>query len=159
MENNATPGVNECVYHVSWVAYIRPVLTFIVVSLVIIAFLSRRDNELNTVMYLLVAFSASLMVMRLIYLKTMRLVINDDGIYLFSGIFPWTKGMTGTLWRDVAEAVYYTGFISWAFNSYRICVRHRFTKTSELVIPSVKNGNKAAMEINGILSRKFINVP
>jgi hypothetical protein len=159
MENNATPGVNEHVYHVSWVAYIRPVLTFIVVSLVFVAFLSRRDNELDTVMYLLVAFSASLMVIRLIYLKTMRLVINDQGVYLFRGIFPWTKGMTGTLWRDVADAVYYTGFFSWAFNSYRVVINHRFTKTSELVILSVRDGNKAVMEINDILSRKFINTP
>ncbi|MEH5143229.1 hypothetical protein [Enterobacter cloacae] len=159
MENNATHGANERVYHISWVAYIRPIAVFIIVFLIVQAFRDPRNTTLNIIVYVLLAGLASLLVMRLIYLKTMRLVINDDGVYLFSGIFPWTKGMTGTLWRDVAEATYYTGFISWAFNSYRICVRHRFTKTSELMIPSVKNGNKAAMEINGILSRKFINVP
>ncbi|STT78419.1 Uncharacterised protein [Klebsiella pneumoniae] len=124
------------------VAYIRPIFIFIIVFLIVQAFRAPHNTTLNVIVYILLAGLASLLVMRLIYLKTMRLVINENGVYLFSGIFPWTKGMTGTLWRDVAEAVYYTGFISWAFNSYRICVRHRFTKTSELVIPSVKDGNR-----------------
>lgn len=159
MENNATPGVKELVYRISWVAYIRPVLTFIIVLMVILAFYDARDSVISAATYLLMAVSVSLLVMRLIYLSTMRLVINDDGVYFYRGIFPWTKGMTGTLWRDVADAAYYTGFISWAFNSYGICVRHRFTKTSEIVIPCVREGNKAVMEINVILSRKFINVP
>lgn len=39
-----------------------------------------------------------------------RIYLNDDGIWLSSGIFPWNKGIYGLNWRDISDAIYQTGF-------------------------------------------------
>lgn len=58
------------------------------------------------------------------------------------------KRSDGVRWRDVESAMFYTGFVSWAFNSYAVRVGHRFTKTSELYLRHVRCGRSAVEHIN-----------
>jgi hypothetical protein len=67
---------------------------------------------------------------------------------LFRGILPWNKGVAGVKWRDVEDAVFYTGFLSWAFNSHSLRVGHRFTKASEIFLGNVRHGRQAVEHIN-----------
>ena len=56
--------------------------------------------------------------------------------------------MSDVKWRDLEDAVYFTGFLSWALRSYTIRIGHRFTKTSEIVLPNIARGNLAVEHIN-----------
>jgi len=85
---------------------------------------------------------------RLFYLKSVYVYTDHAGVWLYSGILPWNRGINGVKWRDLEEASYYTGFLSWLFKSYTIHVGHRFTKTSEIIVHNLNRGNKAVEDIN-----------
>ncbi|MBK0019459.1 SoxR reducing system RseC family protein [Kosakonia sp. S42] len=155
MENTGISQGESHEYRMSWLAYVVPFLTFIVITLVGFS-ISRSVTPAASILgYILIALSFLIFILKVMFIKTLKLYINNDGVYLFKGIFPWTKGVIGTTWRDISDANYYTGFISWATKSYRVRVGHRFTKTSELVIPHIKHGNKAVIEINEIINAKY----
>ncbi|NWA64086.1 hypothetical protein HX773_24620 [Pantoea sp. B9002] len=136
------------VYRMSIMAYIKPVGIFLIFFLIGFS-LSQSVNQLASLAGYLIFFMALIKLScDFIYTKTLRLYLNQDGVFMYRGIFPWTKGVVGTIWRDISDANYYTGFINWATKSYRVRVGHRFTKTSEIIIPHVKNGHEAVMEIN-----------
>ncbi|MFD4840967.1 hypothetical protein ACFWP0_25935 [Achromobacter sp. NPDC058515] len=80
--------------------------------------------------------------------RAVKLYLNDQGIWVSVGILPWTKGTNGVHWRDVDSAYFLPGFFAWAFKSYRIWVDHRFTKTREISLGSVANGNRFVEAIN-----------
>ena len=159
MENTTTSGKLSHIYRMSWLAYIRPAVTFIILLLIAIALSNSKTPALSIAGYVLIVLSIIFLVLRVIFINTLKLIIDEDGVYLFRGIFPWTKGTTGTIWRDISDANYYTGFISWASKSYRVRIGHRFTKTSELFIPHIKDGNKAVMIINEVINKKYNNTP
>jgi hypothetical protein len=56
--------------------------------------------------------------------------------------------MAGVKWRDVEDAVYFPNFLSWLLKSYTVRIGHRFTKSSEIVLPHIAYGHKAVMHIN-----------
>ncbi|HHU1575966.1 TPA: hypothetical protein ACUA4C_004873 [Escherichia coli] len=152
-------------YLLSWVAYVKPVLTIILLIILCLwAIHIQRsvDTRLTNIIentglwfipYVLIVISSLLFVLRIIYLSKIRLYLNQNGVYVKRGIFPWTKGVYGTAWRDIADANYYTGFIPWLTKSYCVRVGHRFTKTSEIVVPNVSKGHEAVMKINDVINR------
>ncbi|EMK8420464.1 hypothetical protein V9O75_003645 [Shigella sonnei] len=152
-------------YRLSWMAYVKPVFTTFVLIAGCVAMIRAQtsvDSRLASVLnntglwfipYALIVLFSLLFVLRLVYLSKVRLYLNENGVYVRRGIFPWTKGVYGTAWRDIADANYYTGFIPWLTKSYRVRVGHRFTKTSEIVVPNVSRGNEAVMKINGTINR------
>lgn len=77
------------------------------------------------------------------------LYMDDSGIWLRRGVLPWSKGVVGVKWRDLDGALYFTGFVSWATNSYTVHLGHRFTKSSEIHISHMHAGKKAVETING----------
>ena len=64
--------------------------------------------------------------------------------------------MNGVKWRDLEDAVFFQNFFSWLFKSYTVRVGHRFTKTSEIVLPHIANGNRVVEHIND-LHRKVLS--
>lgn len=79
---------------------------------------------------------------------SIKLYYDEDGVWLYSGIFPWNKGSNGIKWRDLDTALYTTGFTSWALRSYRIILSHRFTKDAEIILKDIKNGDVFVKEVN-----------
>jgi hypothetical protein len=69
-------------------------------------------------------------------------------VWVFRGILPWSKGVSGVKWRDLEDAVFFPNFLSWLLRSYTIRVGHRFTKTSEIVLPNIARGHEAVAHIN-----------
>lgn len=108
-----------------------------------------------------VAFLAALAlcVYQVLYLRSLRLFTDNEGVWLYRGILPWNKGIIGVKWRDVEDAVYLTGFVSWAFNAHSVRIGHRFTKTSELTIANVKDGRDAVAHINEVHGAKLAGMP
>ncbi|SKB71293.1 hypothetical protein [Luteibacter sp. 22Crub2.1] len=136
-------GVPATAFRLSWVAYVRPVVT-LAAALVIAWFLPVLYRSILAVLAL------AWFVYSVMEAREVRLFVNDDGIWVSSGILPWNRGVSGVKWRDLDEASFHTGFFSWAARSYRVRIGHRFTKSSEILLMHVHEGNRAVAEINGI---------
>lgn len=121
----------------SWTAYVVPTAISLFLLLII--------SSVNTALVILPLLYA---IYSILMIKSYELYSDDDGVWICSGIFPWNKGINGVKWRDLDDATYYTGFMSWALKSYTIKVSYRFTKDSELFLNHMKVGDKAVMSIN-----------
>lgn len=81
-------------------------------------------------------------------LRSYQLYYDDIGVWIYSGVLPWKRGITGVKWRDLDEAVFYNSFWSWISRSYTIQLKHRFTKASEIIETNMANGKQVAVNIN-----------
>lgn len=142
--NETSGGIPHHEFRLSWVAYILPLIVFFVLCGLCVGLVT-FNQPLG-----LIAIIATLLIFiyQVLYLRSTILFTDNNGVWVFRGVLPWNKGVTGVKWRDVEDAVFYTGFVSWAFNSYRVRIGNRFTKASELLIFNVKDGKAAVSHIN-----------
>ncbi len=78
----------------------------------------------------------------------MVLYYDEVGVWVYSGVLPWKKGIAGVKWRDMDDASFEQGFWSWVTRSYTIRIGHRFTKSSEIVLSNIGNGKNAVGTLN-----------
>jgi hypothetical protein len=97
--------------------------------------------------------SALLVGYRFLLVRSVQLYYDDVGVWLYSGVLPWKKGVSGVKWRDMDEATFVNGFWSWATRSYTVRIRHRFTKDSEIVLTNIARGKDAVATINARLQQ------
>lgn len=95
--------------------------------------------------------SALLVAYRFLLVRSVQLYLDDVGVWVYSGVLPWKKGVAGVKWRDMDEATFVNGFWSWATRSYTVRIRHRFTKDSEIVLTNIARGKDAVATINARL--------
>jgi len=159
-------------WKVSWVGYIRTIFStliraviYLVISSIVLNILT-AISSLNLAPYqqelkiIAIAFVVFSLLLNLLYARSISLYYDDVGVWYFSGIFPWSKGVSGVKWANIDEATYKTGFLSWAFKSYEVTIRHKYTKSNEIVLPYIFKGNDAVMSINSVLeSRGYNNIP
>lgn len=135
-------------YRLSWLAYLRPLFWSGVFLAVVYLF------SLSSMHWGFLAGAVGLIVVNLIYrflvLRSVVLFVDDQGVWVYSGILPWSKGVGGVRWRDVEDARYNPGFLGWILRSYAVRVGHRFTRGNEIVLPSVKGGDRAVAQINAL---------
>lgn len=145
----------------SWVAYLRlviPTVILLIGSMFVMSVLvllletvtdMQKDSSIPTGLYLVALIGTiAYVVIGILTIRSYKLFYDDEGIWVYSGIFPWNKGISGIKWRDLDEAVYRTGFISWAAHSYNIRLSHRYTKSSEILLSDMTDGDKAVATIN-----------
>ncbi len=131
-------------YGVSWLAYVMPtLLTLVGVGLG--GLLTYYQPYLGVAVIVLVL---ALYVYNFLMLRSIRLYADEMGVWLFRGILPWAKGVSGVKWRDLDEAVFYQTFVGWVFKSYNLRIGHRFTRGSEILASGVFRGDAAVREIN-----------
>jgi hypothetical protein len=97
---------------------------------------------------LVLAISALLVGYRFLLVRSVQLYCDDAGVWVYSGVLPWKKGVSGVKWRDMDEATFVNGFTSWATRSYTVRIGHRFTKDSEIVLTNIARGKDAVAAIN-----------
>lgn len=138
----------------SWTAYIGTLVlgALLFFGLLPLAF---QWNELAAAAVF--AASALLVGYRVLMIRSYRLYYDDVGVWLFRGILPWSKGVSGVKWRDMDEASFVQGFWSWLLKSYTIRIGHRFTKSSEIVLTSMDRGNLAVATLNTRLQQMIRN--
>jgi hypothetical protein len=85
---------------------------------------------------------------KVLLLRSYKLYYDDVGVWLYSGVLPWKKGVSGGKWRDLDESVYFQTLWSWLFMSYSKRIGHRFTKSSEILLTHMARGHESAMAIN-----------
>jgi hypothetical protein len=97
---------------------------------------------------LVLAAAFALMGYKVLTIMSVHLYCDDNGIWLYSGVLPWNKGISGVKWRDLDEATYFQAMWSWMFGSYSMRVGHRFTKSSEMLLTHIARGHDAVIAIN-----------
>lgn len=142
------PEGRHATARVSWNAYITTNIVPLFM-LVIGAFMAFSFVWFGTALCLI----ASLLIANnVLELRSIRVYTDDEGVWLSSGFLPWDKGVGGVKWRDLEDATYYRKFTSWALKSYTIRIGHRFTKTSEIILPNIRYGDLMVMHINQLHS-------
>ncbi len=131
----------------SWVAYVAISASYLLLAAIVGGIIYAASNN-PAYAAVGVAIVALIYLIQFAQLRSYRLYVDRDGVWIFSGIFPWSKGTQGVRWRDLDDAVYFTNFVSWFTQSYNIVIRHKFTKTSEIIMTAVWKGSKAVHVIN-----------
>jgi hypothetical protein len=81
-------------------------------------------------------------------LRSYRLYYDPAGVWIYSGILPWKRGVAGVKWRDLDEAIFVNSFWSWISGSYTVQLKHRFSKVIEISETNMARGKQAAITIN-----------
>lgn len=138
----------------SWVAYLKVVALAVLMFGVALpaAFIYGDANDIAAGAVMVVG--TLLVGYRFLALRSVLLYYDDVGVWVFSGLLPWKKGVTGVKWRDMDEATFEQGFWSWLTRSYNVRIGHRFTKNSEIRLTQIANGKNAM----GLLNTKHHDV-
>ncbi|WBS02855.1 hypothetical protein OU994_00685 [Pseudoduganella sp. SL102] len=138
----ASHGIPLC--RKAWTAYIGCLLAAVVMTFVLrLAF---NHSELAAAGVL--AASTLLIGYRVLLIRSVQLYYDDVGVWLYSGVLPWQRGVRGIKWRDLDQATYVQSFRSWLLRSWKIRVAHRFTDASHIVLSDMARGREAAAIIN-----------
>jgi hypothetical protein len=144
-DNASTHGANATLLcGKSWTAYIGTfVLALVFIALLRLAF---EFNQLAAAGVM--ALAVPVVGYRVLLIRSYQLYYDDVGVWLSSGILPWSKGVSGVKWRDMDEATFVPNFFSWLFKSYTIRIGHRFTKSSEIILTGMARGKDAVTTLN-----------
>lgn len=153
MEATAIESAAFNQYRLSWLAYLRPV----VIGLVVLALGFILGSAHVAFIFVGGALAFAVAAYKILVVRSVVLFVDDQGVWVYSGILPWSKGVGGVRWRDVEDASYTPGFIGWALKTYKIRVGHRFTRGNEIVLPWVRQGDRAAAQINALHSSYLRN--
>lgn len=145
-DNSATiPSEINSLGGKAWTAYVRVALVGLALFLIATPFAWSISHIAGIVVVLA---SLALVIYQVLVLKSFHLYFDEAGVWVYSGVLPWNKGVAGVKWRDLDEAVYFQSIGSWLFKSYSIRIGHRFTKSSEILLSHWACGNEAVTEIN-----------
>ena len=87
-------------------------------------------------------------VLIVLHIRSWVLYLDDKGVWVYSGIFPWNQGIYGIKWTHFDKAVYFLNPISWSLKSYTLHIENRYKKESTMNLTHVYDGDKAASLIN-----------
>ena len=146
-DNASRAGPNSHLIGVkSWIAYLGVFMMALVAVGVLFLLSAFWWNELAAGAFLLV--SAAVVIYRFLVIRSVQLYYDDVGVWMFSGVLPWKKGIAGVKWRDMDEATFEQGFWSWITRSYTIRIGHRFTKESEIRLTHIAGGKDVVAKLN-----------
>lgn len=136
---------NQIIGRKAWTAYAIPTVFSAIAIGSIIFFFWKKDPMLSAAAIWVVSMGYGYIFGKT---RSYKLYMDDSGVWIFHGLLPWRRGSYGVKWRDLDEAIYYTGFMAWFFSSYTVTVSHRFTRENEITLSHVYKGNKAVEQIN-----------
>lgn len=135
----------------SWLAYIHPFVVLVCFGTV--GGLMTSLFALAGTVFLL--FALAFFAYQVLYIHSFKLFTQEDGVWVYSGVFPWNKGVYGVKWRDLNEATFRQGFVGWMFKSYKVTLTNRYTANNEIILPHIKDGHEAAAHINDLHIQKM----
>ena len=146
-DNTSSSGPNAHVVGVkSWIAYFGLLVLAALLFGVALPLAFTYGNEMAAAAVM--AGSTAIVGYRFLVLRSVQLYYDDVGVWVYSGVLPWKKGLTGVKWRDMDEATFVPGFWSWLTGSYTVRIGHRFTKANEIVLTNIARGKAAVNTLN-----------
>ncbi len=146
MEQDNSPGAPRGVplCHKSWTAY----LGCLALAVIAVFVLRLAFNYSDLAAAAVLAVSTLAIGYRVLLIRSVQLYHDDVGVWLYSGVLPWSRGVRGVKWRDMDEATYTQSFRSWLLRSWTIRIGHRFTKDAEILLSNMARGRDAVALIN-----------
>ena len=140
-DRGSQSSVGTVVARKSWVAYVSPVLLclFLLVCTLPLAFSQSRQ-----IGWAVLAVIIGGLVYRIAVLRSYVIFYNPAGVWIKSGVLPWTKGFSGVKWRDLDEAVFSQTFLGWLFRTHTVTLRHRYTKAQEIFMRQCADGRRVS---------------
>lgn len=138
------------IYKVSIFEYIKR-------GFIVIALCSIAGSLGGVVGWSIVSILLILLLIGYANLYSLRLYMDEMGIYCYQGFLPWSKGNVGIGWQDCGGAGYKLGFFSYIFKSYTLTINHRFTNSSDMVVSNIHKGNEFVELVNEYLSKLHHN--
>jgi len=148
----------------SWLAYVKLFVWYIVTVFLIELVLAILNG------FELIPFSSDIIYSKVILIGFLVLLLyslwdtasyqlyyDEEGIWVFSGVLPWSKGVNGVRWRDLDGASYKIGAVAWFTNSYDVIINHRYTKENEIYLSDMWKGNKIVAIINEEHNKLIVN--
>ena len=133
----------------SWLAYLGVFMLAVLLFGVVLPLTFTFGGQYADIAAAIVmAVSVVIVGYRFLMLRSVQLYYDDVGVWVFSGVLPWKKGVTGVKWRDMDEATFEQGFWSWISRSYTIRIGHRYTKASEILLTDIACGKDAVATLN-----------
>lgn len=128
----------------AWTAYVKPFIVFALFGTVggLMAYLFWIPGTL------MLLGALALFAYQVLLIASVKLFTHPDGVWVYSGVFPWNKGVSGVRWRDLREATFTQSFFGWLFKAHRVTVTNRYQGNDEISLPHIKRGDQAAMHIN-----------
>ena len=142
---NDTQAMNHEEWRVSWLAYI-PHMLFTIVLLYGLLQATSFHSQLFAVS--VIGLTLCFIGYKAYYLSRVRLYVDESGVWVYRGVFPWSRGVYGIKWRDLEDAVYKTGFAYWVAKGYPVILRPRFSNNPHIPLPPIHLGHKAVERIN-----------
>ena len=133
----------------SWFPYILPVIILLLTLFGTYVVIVSAAHQWWLLILILTVYS----IIAILRLRAFKLIIDEDGIWCSSGIFPWEKKTNGLHWRDINGANYTTGFISWISNSYEVYYLRKPNGISNYY-SHIYNGKKFVDDVNQIVNQK-----
>ena len=143
-------SVSEGAIHLSrksWTAYVGLVIRLLVLLALAVAAMYWQSRYW-VIITMVIVIPVLLIGYQIWLLNSYKLYYDEMGVWVYSGILPWKRGVTGVKWRDLDEAVFVNNFLSWMTDSYTVQLKHRFTKAIEISESSMAHGKQAAILIN-----------
>jgi len=156
---NVHDRVGDAAYKVigrkSWVAYLGVLIKYgiyIGIFFYVNIHLATRTDFIwiNDYIFYVYAYLGAFFIYRIAVLRSYKVSVTNEGVWLHYGIFPWAKSGDGLRWNDADMAFHYPNFISWITNSYTIKVNHKYTNTSDFMASKIWRGRKVCGEISAI---------
>lgn len=152
MEPPQQSGLTHASYTKSWTAYVRPIVISTGMLLAGLALIGVNEWLAAPV----IALAVGLFAFKFLTIRSLVLYTDHYGVWVYRGILPWSKGVSGVKWRDLEDAVYFPNFLGWLLKSYTVRVGHRFTKTSEIVLTHIACGHLAVAHINELHKENLV---
>lgn len=135
----------------SWTAYIRLIIYAAILFGIVVPLTWAKVSVGFSLVCL--ALSVAWILYEVWLLTSYELYCDEQGVWVYSGVLPWARGSNGVRWRDLDQACFYPNLFSWVFRSYRLNLRHRYTKTSEIWLSHMSRGDRAVAAINALHHR------
>lgn len=148
MDQSNAAAISSTVKHLggkSWTAYVGVGLVSLLLLLIAVPLAWTASWVAGLILLIAVL---SFLIYRVLLLRSYKLYHDDIGVWVYSGVLPWNKGVAGVKWRDLDEAIYAQTLWSWLFKSYSMRIGHRFTKSSEIFLTHMAQGHESVMAIN-----------
>lgn len=146
--NSARSGSGRIVGRKSWVAYFKEVIPALSAALISVAMLLCLEKR--PLVPAALAVIAAIFAYRVLVIRSYRITVDRDGVWIFSGVLPWTKGYSGVKWHDLDEAVFFQSLLGWLTKSCTVRITHRFTKDNEICMTHTARGDDVVATINAV---------
>ncbi|WP_075588258.1 hypothetical protein [Rhodoferax antarcticus] len=149
------PSADQKTFALAWVGYfaVLPIVIFYILIMVG-AFYLLNEKDLGSAIYGVYAFGTISIIYEIALIRSVKLIINDNGVWAIKGVLPWKKSCIGLQWRNIGIAAYQNNLYTWIFKAYRINVEDRYTGKVEMSVPNISDGKTAVSCINMTLAEK-----